>query len=344
MLSFQDFAEQGSFVERLQHRIQENTFPHALLILGEPGSGKKTLTELLAAALLCRSASARPCGECAACRLSYSGTHPDLLVIRKGASISAQKDEKAKTVIPVSEIEELETRCATLPFEGNNRVTIILRAEDMNSAAQNKLLKTLEEPAPGNYFLLTCEKREMLLPTIISRCESVFLHPWSRDKLLSVLKMRGVPEDRAENASEEAKGSIGVALQLAEDESFWELRQEIYETFFHLKKAGDILSVSNRWKDRKADAELLFSQLESGFVHLLNYRLYGAKAGEEDRLRQMFDSSWLHFAGECELEAFSRLMDGMLLARKRFRASVNFQIIIEQILFMMMEENRQWLM
>ena len=341
MPDFQSFAEQGSFIGLLQQRIAAGTLPHALLISGEKGIGKRTLADLLAAAILCRNEKQRPCGECTSCQLLAGGGHPDLIVIQKGSSIAPQKDEKSKTVIPVSEIEELERRCAALPFEGENRVTIVCSAEDMNQAAQNKLLKTLEEPAPGNFFLLTCENREALLPTIVSRCESIYLHPWKRETVLEALRQAGIPTERAEAAADEARGSIGKALQLAGDESYWETRNDIYRSFFHLKEASGILTVSGQWKDRKQDAEMLFSQMETGILRLLNWRLNKNRASETE-MKALYDPKWVRFAEKCELDAFSGLLDGIMLARKQYAASVNFQVIVEQILFLLMEADRKW--
>ena len=341
MPDFRSFAEQGNFISLLQQRIAENTLPHALLISGETGVGKRTLAELLAAAILCTGGNRRPCGECPSCQLLAGGGHPDLIVIKKGSPIAPQRDDKSKTVIPVSEIEELERRCAALPFEGENRVAILCGAEDMNQAAQNKLLKTLEEPAPGNFFLLTCENRETLLPTIVSRCESIYLHPWKRETVLKALRQAGIPAERAEAAADEAGGSIGRALQLAGDEAYWETRNDIYRSFFHLKEASGILTVSGQWKDRKQDAEILFSQMEAGILRLLNWRLNKNHTSETE-MKVLYDPKWIRFAEKCDLDAFTGLLDGIMLARKRYAASVNFQVIVEQILFLLMEADRKW--
>ena len=340
MPDFSSFAEQGDFIPQIQRRIGDGSLPHALLITGEKGVGKKTLAQVIAAALLCQHPSSRPCGECPACRQVASGNHPDLIVIQKGTSITEEKEDKSKTVIPVSEIAELERRCAALPYEGDRRVAIIRDADDMNPEAQNKLLKTLEDPPGGNFFLLTSAKRENLLPTIVSRCESVYLHPWRQDTILRVLRAQGIDGPRAKDAAGESGGSIGAALQLAVDENYWKTRSEVYRQFFHMKASSEVLSVSNQWKDRREEAELLFSLLEGGIHRLLHYRLHSGSG--EANIEEMFGDAWLRFARECDLEDFTRLTDGIILARKRLQASVNFQVIVEQILFMMMEASRKW--
>lgn len=343
MAGFQDFEEQGAFVSRIHERIRQRSLPHALLITGEKGVGKKSFADLIAAALLCQEPSSAPCGHCASCRLIEAGTHPDLILIQKGVPI-AQKEDKSKSVIPVADIEELENRCSEHPYTGERRVIIIKSADDMNPQAQNKLLKKLEDPPAGTFFILTSEKKEQLLPTIISRCLCVYFHPWQQDTVIRILVERGVPGKKARTAAEESGGSIGEALKLTEDDLFWTARNEICQSFFHLESRGMILTVSNQWKEKKGEAETLFSVLEAGILRLLDFRLHGERNISEQELSELYGPAWVRVAKECELSAFSALLDGMMLSRKRVQASMNFQVIVEQVLLMLMEAKSKWSM
>lgn len=340
---FRDFAEQGDFVGQIERRIQENTLAHALLLTGGEGVGKKTLAQVIAAALLCRDPRRRPCGQCASCRLLEADNHPDLIVLQKGNPI-APGEEKGKNIIPVADIEELENRCAAHPFEGDRRVVMIYRAEDLNPPAQNKLLKTLEEPPEGTFFLLTSEKKDSLLPTIVSRCLSVYLHPWRLDTVMRVLGENGVSESKARAAAEESAGSVGIALKLAGDEAYWKLREEVYQSFFQAPLRSRILAVSNRWKDRRGEANTLFSMIEAGIHQLMDFRIHGPESGSGAGRKDLYDPSWICFAQKCDFSAFTDLLDMMTLARRRLQANVNFQVIVEQILFKLMEANSKWSM
>ena len=77
-----------------------------------------------------------------------------------------------KKTIPVEDIKSLNAFVSRAAYEGGRRV-IILRAEELNDNGQNALLKNLEEPLPGNYYLLTAESPSALLTTVVSRCRRI---------------------------------------------------------------------------------------------------------------------------------------------------------------------------
>jgi DNA polymerase-3 subunit delta' len=141
--------------------------PHALLIVGPRGAGAGTLARDAVATLLCTSpVEGGACGACRSCRLVTSGSHADLaLITPTGAA-----DE-----IGITPIRELEQSLALLPVEGGRRVALIERADRMSEAAQNALLKTLEEPPPRTHIILSAAEDSSLMPTIRSRCASVRL-------------------------------------------------------------------------------------------------------------------------------------------------------------------------
>src|SRR5438093_7423470 len=100
------------------------------------------------------------CGTCAACTRIARGVHPDVLVVEPGDSGS----------IKVEHVRDIVDRTAYRPFEGRRRVVIVDEADALVPAAQNALLKTLEEPPPSSTFILVTARPDMLLATVRSRC------------------------------------------------------------------------------------------------------------------------------------------------------------------------------
>ncbi len=339
---FQSFSPQGDWVSGLSAAAGERTLAHAVLIFGEEGLGKRTLASLLAAALLCREAGPRPCGRCASCRQVAAGEHPDLILLQPGVPI-APGEEAGRRTIPVGDIREMISRVSVHAYEGAGRVVLIRDADQMTAQAQNALLKTLEDPPAATWLILSCEKRDLLLPTIVSRCRPIRLHPWRDEVVLRVLREHGVPEDRAREATAAAGGSIGRALRTAGDEACWTLREDVLQSFFRLSARSEILKTSTRWKDRKAEAEVVFSTLEDTVSRLLSFRLHPTER-ERERLESSLSPGWVRFAEGCDLADFATLLDGLSDGRKRLEASVNFQAIVEQILLMMMEAYTKWSM
>ena len=140
--------------------ISSSRLPHAIIIEGDLGTGKRTLAKFLAKASVCDEAE-RPCGACRNCHLAEIGSHPDIEVV---------SPEEKKVSITKDQIEALRTIAYHSAHTAKRRVFIIEQANTMNPASQNKLLKVLEEPPSDVVFILITPSAEALLETVVSRC------------------------------------------------------------------------------------------------------------------------------------------------------------------------------
>lgn len=331
-----DFAGQGAVYDGLMKTLRDGTHVHAYLISGAAGVGKKTLSMLMAGYLLCQG-EPKPCGVCAACMQTKAGNHPDVIVVQPGTPISGEVKAGLKS-IPVDEIRAVNELAGRHTFEGGQRVIIIRQAEKMTPGAQNALLKTLEEPLAGTVFLLITDSPELLLPTIISRCRALKLHPWDDAKVASVLKARGVDAHRCQEAVHVSGGSIGRALAVAADEHYWERRDQVMRDFFALTERSAVLRVSTAWKDRKDDAEELLADVEDMIRTLLLVRL-----GRRDKSAVSgYPQPWQRMAEKAELSAFTALTDAVRQARMYRLNQVTWQAVVERLLLRLMEESNRW--
>ena len=152
----------------LAHRQR---WPHALLISGRRGLGKRLLALHFARALLCDAPqeSGEACGVCPSCGYVAQGTHPDLQLIEP--VIYDEEGNRTPTdAINVERVRELIEFSQLSPHRQRAKVGLIAPAEAMNAAAANALLKTLEEPPAGTFLLLVSHQPARLPPTIVSRC------------------------------------------------------------------------------------------------------------------------------------------------------------------------------
>ena len=337
MITFQDFSYQGEEINKLRKQIEARRMVHAVLITGEAGTGKRTLAGLLASALVCRANSGVPCGKCSACISAIAGEHPDITIIEKGKPLS-KDTSKGRTTIPVDDIREMIRLCSQYSFEGGNRVVIIRDAENMTFQAQNSLLKILEEPPQSTFFILTSAHSDQLLPTVISRCRPVKLIQWESAYIQKVLTEAGIDTELARKASAASFGSIGKAYQLASDDEYWKMREEVMNHFFRNKKRSEILQISSLWKERKPEADLLFSILETDIRFLMLYRIFHDTQYKPDD----FPDEWQLYAEKAPLERFAYLFDKISEARKQTSFNVNFQAIIEQVLLVFTGECELW--
>lgn len=194
---------------RLRTLLREDRLPHALLFYGPAGVGKLRVAQALAAAILCGEESERPCGRCGQCRAMQQGSHPDYYEIHP--------EGKAVRSIRIDAIRAMKAKAAELPLQAEKRVIVIDDAEKMNEAAENSLLKTLEEPAGAVHFILVTRERSALLDTIRSRCMNVGFGSIPEPALAEALAARGIPHGEAQELAALSGGSFGRALALSEE-------------------------------------------------------------------------------------------------------------------------------
>lgn len=167
-------------IKALSRLSQNKLLPSALLFSGPGGVGKYLLAHELAGALLCENPSAATrCHVCHACRLVDSGNHPDLIVL------DANQREEAST----DRTRELLHSLGLRSFQGGARIIIVRSAEFLALQAANALLKSLEEPRPGNHFILVTDSADRLPATVRSRCQQWCFGPLSDTELQQVLEL-----------------------------------------------------------------------------------------------------------------------------------------------------------
>lgn len=331
-----DFKGQGVLYDGLIRTLDEGTFVHAYLISGAAGMGKRTLARLMAQHLLC-TGDRKPCGVCPGCVQVRENNHPDVITVSPGKPLSPDV-KSGMAGIPVDEIRYVIGQVGQHTFVGGRRVVIIERADKMNPPAQNALLKTLEEPLAGTVFLLLTESPEVLLPTIVSRCRALKLHPWPDETVLRALSMRGVSGEMAKRALSVSGGSIGTAIAVSADEDYWQRRRDVMEGFFGVKSRVEVLKVSTAWKERKDEADGLLNDVEDMIRTLMLVRF----GKQDDSLLADYPDEWQRLAREGELSAFMSLMNAVGEARKLRMNQVTWQAVVEQLLLSLMEEKNKW--
>lgn len=192
--------------EALRAALASGRLPHALFFTGPAGVGKSLVARHLAASLLCTDGADRPCGDCAGCVMLAAGTHPDFVAIGLA---------EGKKEIGIDAIRQLKKRLALQASAGAYKVAVIDDADRLSIAAQNALLKTLEEPPPGSYLVLVSASSRALLPTVRSRCQLMAFRPLSAKQVEAVLReSAGLRPEQAAELAAAAQGSPGYALRL----------------------------------------------------------------------------------------------------------------------------------
>ena len=191
--------------EKLLSEIASGKLSHAYLIEGGEGCGKTYFARFAAAAVLC-TGDKPPCGKCPSCVKARAGSHPDLFYF--------SPDKKAS--MGVETVRDIKKSLFFMPNDGDRKVYIIDDAQKMTVQAQNALLKFIEEPPASVLFFIVADKKESLLPTVVSRTRIISLAPSDnadiRRFLMSESKKSG--GEQIDEAINMAEGSPGKALKL----------------------------------------------------------------------------------------------------------------------------------
>ena len=195
---------------RLCDALARDRLPHALLFTGPPGIGKALAARRLVARIACKGSGEAPCGDCEGCMQIAAGTHADF------SSIELPEGKKE---IGVELARRLKHFAQMRAVSASRKMAIVDDADRLSIAAQNALLKTLEEP-PGHALLLLITARPgSLLPTVRSRCQRIAFHPLAEEQVRAFLQQTGHSADEAGELAARADGSPGRALRLGETDA-----------------------------------------------------------------------------------------------------------------------------
>lgn len=297
---------------------------HAYILEGERGSGKKTIAEALAALLQCESPveeadGPAACGNCQSCIMMKHRDHPDVIRIR----------HEKPAVISVGDIrEQLVNTAEIIPYRGPYKIYIMDEAEKMNQAAQNALLKTIEEPPEYVVILLLASNRGAFLSTILSRCILLDVKPVPDKTVRECLQKEcGVSKETAEFCSGFAMGNIGRAKEAALSEEFHELAEFTLSLLRFLNEFTDYeitarVKELQKWKDSIQD-----------YLDLMQiwYRDILVIKSVEDPEKLIFKSEYMTLAKQSRAlsyEDFKIIMELIEEARARIRANVNFESVM----------------
>ncbi len=252
MIDLSDIIGQDEAIARLEQNLATGRFPHAFCFAGPGGVGRRTTAKALAKVLLCETASEKKkmgrdsvsaCGECEGCRMMNAEAHPDFHLIYKELGRYHDDANVRNRVMQNLGIDVIRQfligpagRSAT---RGRGKVFVVLEAELLSIAAQNALLKTLEEPPPNVTIILICRRPEQLLPTTRSRCSLVRFGPLPMDFVARKLTEGQVAPKEANFWAAFTNGSVGRALKLARA-GMYEIKCDLLGRLGALSPAGDV--------------------------------------------------------------------------------------------------------
>lgn len=229
----------------LERAWRQGRLVHAYLFAGPPQVGKRLLALELLRALNC-SDPAPPCGRCRSCRLAAGGQHPDIRLF----GLAESEGGGRRQAIAIEQVRALEHDCTLKPYLGAWKGYIIDEAERLSLPAANALLKTLEEPPPHVIIILVSRQPEALLPTLVSRCQTLRFGLLATAVIERALIERfGAAPPDAALLARLAQGRLGWAVAALSDRTLLDERQSALADLERLLGAetGERLAYAEHW-------------------------------------------------------------------------------------------------
>lgn len=233
-----------------------NRFLNAYIFEGDRGIGKKTIAKYFSMFIMCNDNP--PCLNCSACFTTNAMTNPDILYV--------SNEDKAE--ISVLKIRDMIKEVFIKPSVNKKKIFVIENAHLMNDAAQNALLKVIEEPPEYAVFILLCENKNKILPTILSRCSVITIPPLEKSDIYDIFG-----EENNVFASY-SMGNPGRYKSLLEDESFLLIRDEFYQNILCLVDSDrySVYKICTSFEKNKDYKDTLFEMLTTFLSDVLLFK------------------------------------------------------------------------
>lgn len=251
---YSQVAGQEEIKTSLIKSIKSNQISHCYIFEGPKGMGKYELALIFAQSLFCSDFHEEPCNSCQDCIKMNSMNHPDLHIVNQDEITIKRED-----------VDDLVESVYKKPYESRRKIYIIRDAHKMTTQAANTFLKTLEEPPGDAVMILLTTNVNLLLPTIVSRCQTIKFRNISKKDIKEYLKEKfNAGEDKADLAAEYSRGILNKAVNIISGkDDVLEKRKEIINLFDKIIKLDSeiIYEAENYFEENKDDIDTIIEMM-----------------------------------------------------------------------------------
>lgn len=306
---------------------------HAYLIVGNPGTPLLETAKFFAKSILCDNPSPLACDSCITCIRIDDDNYPDFVVM-DGEKGSIKKDE----------VEKIETQFEKTAFETKGKKIYILHlVENMTLQAVNGILKFLEEPGSEIYAFLTTNNESIILPTIISRCQTLHLKQIDRQEVINSAIEIGVEQDDAELLSYFYNDPDLIQSYLEDDDNkddyldakkalvelLNSLKEEDYRTSIFYTQTYIIPQVRSL-----PEARFFFDMLGQAFEDMVNIK------HSKEPILKSYDTILRELA--FKLPHLEDSLLEILKDRNLLNSNVNISLLLDNLILKIAKEETKW--
>lgn len=255
-----------SLLELIASMKSSGRVPHAIVLFGPEGVGKKTIAKYLAAQFLCydkQKSNTAPCMECKSCRMLMHDNHPDIIWVKPSG----------KGNYKIDDFRPICTDAYIPPNESERKIYIIPDFEKAKKDIQHVLLKVIEEPPASSSFIFTAKNKECFLETIISRVISLGVTEVSKDECKEALIAKGISVESVNDAVYRFNGNIGKCLEYINDKDLRSIIDMTQATAQAIAKKDEYAFISSFSTTDRNEAKAIITLLIDIMRDACAYRL-----------------------------------------------------------------------
>ncbi len=219
-MQFDGIVGQDRVKAYLTNSVKKDNLTHGYIFEGPKNIGKLEMAKVFAQLILCQNSREKPCEKCSSCIKANANSHPDIHIIKLDENSIKRKD-----------IDELQSSIYMKPYESKKKVYIIDDSHKMTLQATNTFLKTLEEPPEDTIIIMITINKDLLLDTIVSRCQLINFDMLGHKEVEKILvEEYGIDEEKSKLLAGYSKGNVYKALKISDGkDKTLEYRDEIVE-------------------------------------------------------------------------------------------------------------------
>lgn len=327
-MNFKSIVGHEDIIQHMKSSIEQGKVSHAYIISGEADSGKKMLARVFAQTLQCEAGGTEPCCECTSCKQAESRNHPDIITVT----------HDKEGMISVDEVrEQLVGSMGIKPYKSKYKIYIVPDAEMMNPAAQNALLKTIEEPPEYGVVILLTANINKLLETVQSRCVRLTTKPVRELDMLEYLqKNMGLTEDKAHFCIDFANGNLGRAIKLATHDEYAQIVESVVTVMKRINDldVDDLSYAVEHIESFKLSINDYLDLMAMWYRDILMLKV----TGKIDKL--LFRNEYAILKKQAETLSYSGVeekIDAVMRAKTRLDVNANFDVTMELLLLTLKE-------
>lgn len=324
MENFKAFNKLKSVTSFLNNKAKSNS--HAYMLVGADHKTLEYSAIYLALNFVCKED--KPCLNCSNCVKVINNSSVDVFTYPK---------PKRKNIL-VEDIKEILDNVQSRPLDFDTKIFILNNFENATLASQNKLLKTLEEPPKDVIFILTATSEKLVLPTINSRTQTVFMPLANTEEIKEVLNTFAVEEKKLAIASENSGGRLGRAIEILNNNAYFEVYENSLDLILNMRTSRDLTKYSSKIVKNQKFLNVYFEVLENLYRDLLLI-----KSGTVSLIKNKNSLNLLEVAsGNYSKKALIKTLEKVEQSKQKIKYNTNKTGVIDTLLLGILEVKHLW--